>query len=184
MLVKYKYLYDVDNEFPYARLERYRRLSPHDEYGIVFGKIVDKLLKREDIYDIPLVQVVACMQGQNVPRFPTPIPIADARLIVDLVSDSWTTFGVTLDRSGKIPEYIYSKEPADVMISAFPEFFDNGFWYRANDLNLDYDENPAEGEMMRRYVCEYGKIYLNYIAERRQDFPGIDESWLKLLSTG
>ena len=181
MLIKYKYTYDEDDgepSFSWSRLEKYKQPNPRDEYGIVFGKIIDKKFDVDDTYDIPLELIVACMRGGSVPEFQTSIPTSDTELVVDLVSQDWITLSCIHHKDTF--EYTYSKEPGDVMVSAFPEFFDNGFWFRANDLNLDYNENPAEGEMMRRYVCEYGKIYLNYIAEHRQDFPGIDESWLKL----
>lgn len=177
MLIKYNYIYDTAESY-WARLENSQQPNPKDEYGIVFGRIIDRQYDQDDIYDIPLARVIQCMQEGIVPEFQVSIPRSDTELIVDLVSKTWSTVYCTHDKENY--EYIYSTESGDIMLSAFPEFLENGFWYRANDLNLDYDENPQEGEMVRKYVCEYGQIYLRYIAEHRKDFPAVPDEWLEL----
>lgn len=176
MLIKYLYSYNK-SKHPCARLAEYKTLDPRVGYGIVFGKIVEKSTGRDDTYDIPLASIVEYLQGGELPTFPTSIPRADSDLVVDLVSESWKTFTCTLDEDAL--DYTYSKNPGNLTVSGFAEFFNNGLWYQANDLNLDYDTKPTNRSIMERYVREYGRIYLEYIAANRKYFPDIPGEWLE-----
>jgi hypothetical protein len=178
MLVKYLYSYGKGSDLAYARLDQYKILDSHAGYGIVFGRLVEKPIGRDDTYDIPLSQVVAYMQGGRLPEFPALIPGNDSELVVDLVSSTWETFTCALDE--KTRSYNYSKDPGDLIVSGFSGFFNDGFWYRASDLNLNYSENQADRILMEKYVHEYGKIYLEYIAANRERFADIPEEWLVL----
>lgn len=159
MLIRYIYEYNIESSRYFIRLEEDKVPASSLKYGIVFGT-VNRQDGTVETYDIPLHLVIGYLQGDFMPMFPIAIPLSDSEVVVDLVSKGWVTKSFSPD------------------IRADPLFFEDGFYYKANDLNLEFNESEEDRTIMETLLKKYGTLYLNYIASHRSDFPEVPDKWL------
>lgn len=162
MLVKYKYTYSGDG-YVYHRGSANRTKSTKHSYGIVFavcrgGFFGDEL----GCFDISMERIKRYLDGfEIVDEFLPQIPFSDVEIVRDDFSQDWQTKYVKFNPEARRYVEVTNYEPGVQEIKSFPEFFENGFWWRANDLNLE----EADFAILQRYVEEYGAFYVRYMQQ-------------------
>lgn len=161
MLIKYRYQYNPAD--PYLRSDEYRSPATGDMYGVVFA------LQRSNwddgamyCYDISMERIRRYLNGEKIiDEFLPPIRLSDVDIVHDAYSDAWRVHVFRHNPEKLCYDEVESYSPGCVEVTSFPEFSQHGFWWRANDLNLE----EADFAILQRYVEEYGAFYVRYIQQ-------------------
>ncbi len=153
MIVKYKYNYRSSGS---SWVRAKNNIAKNDRYGIIFAIVRDETGKTE-CYDMDIEQIIDSVKYNYPEGFRFPIELKEVELIADLISNMWIE-----------KQIIHNSKK--YIIKSFPEFLENDFWCRANDLNLKNDPGEEDHQILKKYINKYAKIYFKYIIDNNQDF--------------